>query len=139
MRRAIAIVSIAGSLACAPTAKVQVEAPQPIVIQLDIKHEVRLRIENDLGELVEQEDARASVSTRGGDLGDEARVREGLRTGAVRETAAGYVAAEGVEPELAAAVARVNETRRSAYETLAERHGVDRSDVEALAASLRTR
>lgn len=57
LSRAVALIALAAALACTP--KVQVEAPkEPITINMNIKidHEIRVKVDKDLDQLIDKND-----------------------------------------------------------------------------------
>ena len=60
-------VLVAMLASCAPT--VNVATQEPIVIQLNIQHELRVKIEREVDELIQGDEARSHVGSRG--LGED--------------------------------------------------------------------
>ena len=120
--------------ACQP--QVQVAAPEPIVIQLEISHEIRVRVEQEVDALVEAE--RAGVTTRGG--GPEPEVMRGVLEGRLYEGRSGYIASRSeLDSEDVQRVESVNSERRAQYTDIAERNGAPVEAVEAIAGARRSR
>lgn len=128
-------------LACTP--QVNVGADKPIVIQLDIDHEIRVKLDEDVASMLREERA-STVQGRGGEALDPAardqialaREKQARRIG---ERPDGYVApvATGPPAEVSALVARVNERRREAYGAIAAQRAVGTRAVEAVAGERR--
>jgi uncharacterized protein YdbL (DUF1318 family) len=118
--------------ACTPT--VNVAAPEPIVIQLNISHEVRVKIEQDVDGLIEQESG--AVRSRG--VGDSAPLLAAKVAGQVGERADGYLGSvPGHEAASAGLVADENARRRSEYEQIAKERGTELRAVEIVAGERR--
>ncbi|MEN8158742.1 MAG: YnbE family lipoprotein [Myxococcota bacterium] len=134
-RHAIATLAAAGSLvACTPT--VNVAAPEPIVIQLNISHEVRLKIEEDVDGLIAEEAGAGQVQTRG--VGDSPPLLAAKAEGRVGEQADGYVGAvPGHEADSAALLSSENTRRRAEYEAIAAERGTELRAVEFVAGERR--
>lgn len=119
---------VATLAACAPT--VNVATREPIVIQLNIQHELRVKIEREVDELIESDEARGQVGTRGlgedvsASFHDAREVTDAKRAGSIGERADGYlgVVRPDADPELDALVERVNRERRESYQALADEY-----------------
>jgi len=141
-RQLLAAALLATLVACAPT--VNVATREPIVIQLNIQHELRVRIEQDVGAMIEGDEARGQVGGRGlgedvsASIRDAREVSEAKAAGRIGERADGYlgIVTPG-DPELAALVERVNEERRSSYADLADRYATTLPVVETVAGEQR--
>ena len=127
--------------ACTPT--VQVAAPEPIVINLNINHEVKVQLSDDLKGMIAAEENAAQVGSRGIDsdvqMGDSRAVAVAKDSGAVGERADGYL---GIVPgrevaSLVALVDRVNADRREDYQRLAARYETDLVAVQSVAGQRR--
>jgi len=107
---------------CACTPRVEVAASEkPITINLNLKidHEIRLKVDKDLDQVLSNDS----------DLLDEAKAE-----GWVREKSNGYLRAMNPsKAEVQALVEEVNQKRRQAYEDIAERNRISVQAVEALA------
>lgn len=107
---------------CACTPRVEMAASEkPITINLNLKidHEIRLKVDKDLDQVLSNDSG----------LLDEAKAE-----GWVREKSNGYLRA--VNPsnaEVQALIEEVNQKRRQAYEDIAERNRISVQAVEALA------
>lgn len=144
LRGFVGVGSLALALAaCAPT--VNVATREPIVIQLNIQHELRVKIEESVGELIESDEAREQVGGRGleEDLSapsyrDARDVSQAKAAGRIGERADGYLGiVRPGDPALAALVARVNEERRESYGQLADRHDTSLPVVATVAGERR--
>ena len=129
------------ALACTPT--VQVSAPEPIVINLNINHEVKVKLSEDVEGMITSEENAAQVGSRGIDsdvsMGDSRAVSVAKESGSVGERADGYLGiVTGQEvASLVALVDRVNEERRTSYEELAARYETDLVAVQSVAGQRR--
>ena len=121
--------------ACTPT--VNVAAPEPIVIQLNITHEVRVKIEQDVDGMIAEESQAGAVRSRG--VGDSAPLLAAKAAGQVGERADGYVGVRpGREsPEVAALVESENARRRGEYQAIAAERGTELHAVEIVAGQRR--
>ena len=152
----LAAVLVAAASGCQP--KVAVEAPkEPITINLNVKieHEIRVKVEDDLEDLFE-EDEELFGELRGGRrmtrrslsaalalvllaalaaMPAAALSLEGAKAkGLVGEQADGYVGVVGAgSPEAKKLAKDVNAKRRKRYEEIAGKRGVDVAGVAALA------
>ncbi len=135
----LASIACAGLLACAgPT--VTVATNEPIEIHITLRHEVRVEIDRDLEQMLDQEANREQVTSRGGSPNDDALLRAAKERAEIGEQADGYVGTRSGAPPTAADLAnRVNRSRRSSYESLASRYGVDPTQVGRAAAANRIR
>jgi uncharacterized protein YdbL (DUF1318 family) len=136
--------ALAGAIVgCAPTVKVATQ--EPIVIQLNIQHELRVKIERDVDALVETEGSRGQVVSRGlgedvsGSLLDAQEVSSAKQAGRLGERADGYL---GVVPEaetqaLEELAVRVNQERRQSYVDLAASYDTSLETVAAIAGERR--
>ena len=120
---------------CTPT--VNVAAPEPIVIQLNITHEVRVKVEQDVDGMIAEESEPGGVRSRG--VGDSSALLAAKTAGQVGERADGYV---GVRPghetsELGALVEAENARRRSEYQGIAAERGTELRAVEVVAGERR--
>lgn len=131
----VAAALAAGLAGCTPT--VNVAAPEPIVIQLNITHEVRVKIEQDVDGLIEEESQGGAVRSRG--VGDSAPLLAAKAGGHVGERADGYV---GIRPghesaELRALVDAENARRKSEYQAIAAERATELRAVETVAGERR--
>jgi hypothetical protein len=128
------------SLACAPT--VTVATSQPIEIKIDLNHEVRVRLDREVEDLIAQDGKTTAVAARGLSdelpLGDPLEVAAAKRAKTLGERADGYLGAVPPAGEPAQAlVERVNAERRARYQELASRYAAPPREVEKLAGARR--
>ena len=117
---AVMAAALFSALGCTPTVKI--EAPdKPIVLKIDlnIKHELMLRVEKDLEQTVANA-PMIPVAKKGGWIGERLDGYLGL----VREDTA---------DEIRNLVLDVNEERRQRYMAIAEKHKLDVETVESIA------
>jgi len=125
-----AAIGIAGAGCAPPTATLATE--KPIEIKIDLRHEVRVRIDREVDELIDSETAR--VKPRGAaddeDLAQAAKARD-----VAGEQADGSLGlrAPNATPEDRALVERVNADRRERYVALAKEEGVPVAQIEKAA------
>src|SRR5262245_17166262 len=115
---AVCVSSVAAACTLACTPKVNVGAEEPVVITINLNHELRAKLDQEVEDLIGAEEQRGEVATRGLDDDfplspeDAREVLAAKQAGAVGEQADGYL---GVAPRGEAAaeglVARVNEGR----------------------------
>lgn len=107
--------------ACAPRVEVA-SSDKPITINLNVKidHEIRMKVEKDLDEV---------MSKDSGLVLDDAKAK-----GLVGERTDGYLGAVSTSnAETHALIADVNQKRRAAYEDIAKRNRTPLTSVESLA------
>lgn len=130
---------LTGAFGC-PSPTLTLATQQPIEIRIDLRHEVRVHIDREVGELIESESEREKLIGRGGGAAEEKLVRDAKRRGAVGEQADGTLGlragASTAEREL---VARVNEERAGEYRALAAEHGAPLQEIAKLAGARRIR
>jgi uncharacterized protein YdbL (DUF1318 family) len=128
--------ALVGATACgSPT--VTLATDKPIEIKIDLYHEVRVRVDRDVDELIESEER--PVRTRGVEASDDELVAAAKARDAIGEQADGYLGLHAASPESAdrALVARVNARRQQTYRSLAQEHGAPIDEVEKAAGANR--
>ncbi len=137
-----AVVALAGA-GCTPT--LAVTAPQPIEININLKHEVRITLDKEVqGMLSGEQQAAEGVEPRGLDddlqevWADAGAVEHLKKLGKVGERADGYLGVVKPPDTVAKELAdRVNANRRKHYQNLAKRNEVKLVEVEKLAGANR--
>jgi uncharacterized protein YdbL (DUF1318 family) len=127
----------AGLSGCAPT--VTVATDKPIEIRIALDHEVRVKLDPEVEDLVSRESAAGAVRARGLSddvaLGDASEVQAAKRARTLGERSDGYLGVVPPGSEAARALAeRVNAERRAGYQSLASRYAVPLAEVEKVAA-----
>lgn len=137
VQRLLAASALVFAGACgSPT--VTLATDKPIEIKIDLYHEVRVRVDRDVDELIESEES-PRVRSRSAGPSDDDLVAAAKARDAIGEQADGYLGLHTSSPESAdrALVARVNARRQQTYRALANEHGAPVDEVEKTAGANR--
>ncbi len=135
--RLVTGIAIAWGSACAsPTVTLQTE--KPIEIKIDLYHEVRVRVDREVDEMIQAEE-NPPVTSRSTAPADDELVRAAKQRGAVGEQANGYLGlrAQNPHPIDRALVNRLNARRHTEYLDLAKETGAPIAELEKAAGANR--
>ena len=130
--------SALGSAVACGSPTVTLATDQPIEIKIDLYHEVRVRVDRDVDELIESEE-HPRVRSRSTAPSDDDLVAAAKARDAIGEQADGYLGLHAATPESAdrSLVARVNAQRQQTYRSLAQEHGAPVDEIEKTAGANR--
>lgn len=134
----VAGLGLAGAGGCAsPTVTLATE--KPIEIKIDLRHEVRVRLDREVSEMIRSQAESPAVTTRSASPDDDALARAAKAGGVLGEQADGYLGLRLTAPgaDDRALAVRLNERRRDEYRALAVQSDVPLAQVEKAAGANR--